>query len=110
MNLTGEHAQMIPIQDELRPVFPTVYGPKDYEQFRDQLDQIDQLLIHSGLEVDLVQTALDSWQQAHHPGASAKRRARVQRYLFCALRCSIARHLSGEAFRPFAIRLADSPQ
>lgn len=98
---------MIPLQDELRPVLPTVYGPKDFNDFRDQLEQIDELLGQSGLEVELVKTALEAWQKKY-PNATAKRIKRVERYLFCAVRCNIARHLTGEAFRPFAIRLADS--
>ncbi len=40
----------ISFQTDLRPLLPTVLGPKDYHDFRDRLEQMDRLLLNSDLE------------------------------------------------------------
>jgi len=41
-------------QPELRPDIPTVYGPLDYRVFTAQLEELDELLLHGGIENDFV--------------------------------------------------------
>lgn len=102
----------ISFQQELCPELPNVYGTKDYMEFREILIKIDQILKTSRLEHDLVMQALEQY-------ATNKQIDRKKFYnnkqsdfhygkLKHALRCNIARHLTGESYRAFSIRLADS--
>ncbi len=103
--------QMIAFQPDLRPALPNVYAASDYCEFRDQLTQIDVLLRISGTENELVDSAMLRWaSDAELSGVTItpEMQQRERQLLHYALRCNIARHLTGEAFRVFSIRLADS--
>jgi hypothetical protein len=105
-------AQLIPITLPLPPRLPTIEGNVDYRHFRDQLLQIDHLLLRSGLEHQFIATSVEDWLAKRQPGSkppSAKAQARFELHCRRALRCNIARVLLGESYRPFAARLADSP-
>lgn len=101
-------ATIIPFQTHLPQALPTIEGNVDYRQFRDGLLDIDQLLVDSGLETQLLASDLQRWLAAHD---QSTHRARQNHQLHGrrALRCNIARRLIGEDFRGFAARLADSP-
>ncbi len=43
-------AKKIAYQPEFRPVLPTVFGQKDYREFRETLIEIDNLLTRTGIE------------------------------------------------------------
>lgn len=94
-------------------MLPTIEGNVDYRDFRDQLERIEFLLIHSGVEAQFIQSSLQDWlAKAQSEGSSTSTKAqlsfqvRTQR----ALRCNIARSLlNNEDFRGFAMRVADSP-
>ena len=45
---------MIAFQPEFRPSVSTVYGPKDYRDFRDLLTEMDRILVTTGLEFNFV--------------------------------------------------------
>lgn len=102
----------ITFQHELRPELPNVYGTKDYSEFRKTLIKIDQMLIKSGLEHDLVTQALEQFvstnQIDHQDFYNSKKAGFHYGKLKHALKCNIARHLTGESYRAFSIRLADS--
>ncbi len=102
----------LPLQLELRPELPNIYGHSDYREFRDTLIKIDEILFKSGLEEQLVDQALEGWCKNHKKGGLKKfgyREATFHwNHLKHALRCNIARCLTGESFRAFSIRLADS--
>jgi hypothetical protein len=101
---------VIPFELHLQPALPTVLGNIDYHQLREQFQRIDELLIHSGLETQFVQECLEQWRVECAPRQlSAKAQLRFQEQSRGALRCNIARILLGEAYRDFAVRLADSP-
>lgn len=95
----------------LRPAIPNIYGASDYREFSDQLEKIDHLLRFSGAEESLVISALKRWERL-----SVKEGTKVtpadlqkqQRIFHYALRCNISRHLTGDSYRNFSIRLADS--
>jgi hypothetical protein len=90
-------------QPELRPAISTVYGPPDYRLFRDQLLEIDRLL-RAGIEAQFVREVL-----SHLPAdADAATRNRCAKNAVLALRCNIARKLTGLAYRAFAVRAAES--
>ena len=104
--------QTVPFQHELRPELPNVYGTLDYREFREMLIKIDELLIKSGLEHKLVNEALRDFVRKNNiedkKFYSSKSSLFHYKKLRHALRCNIARHLTGESYRTFSIRLADS--
>ena len=101
-------AIVIPFELPLPHVLPTIEGNVDYQEFRSQLLRIDQLLLQSGLETQLLQTDLERWlAQGKQPSAKAQQNRQLHSRR--ALRCNIARLIVDEDFRGFATRLADSP-
>jgi len=106
----------VPFQYELRPEIPheipNVYGSSDYRQFRDTLVKIDEILTKSGFEHQLVSQSLEKYvaenQLEPSPFFNSKKATFHYKNFRHALRCNIARHLTGESYRLFAIRLADS--
>jgi len=102
----------VPFQYELRPEIPNVYGTKDYQEFRDTLIKIDEILNKSDLEQKLISQAL--YQNVINNKIdprkfyNSKNATFQYRKLRHALRCNIARHLTGESYRLFSIKLADS--
>jgi len=102
---------MIAFQPNFRPAVPNVYGAADYCEFRDQLSKIDQFFRDSGVEDAMVDTALARWEHdVTQDGVmvDAAQRQRQWKTLHYAFRCNVARQLTGESFRIFSIRLADS--
>ena len=91
---------ILPAQIELRVTIPTVEGNVDYQQWRQQLERIDQLLLQSGLENQFVALSLEHWKaQATDPleSISVQQQQKFQEHSRRALRCNIARTLRGEA-------------
>lgn len=95
---------MISWQPELRPELPCVYGPVDYRIFRAQLLEIDRLLDEGGVEMDFVRASL----ALHDTSPKASQIQRLATQSARALRCNIARKLTGLDYREFAVRLAES--
>ena len=102
---------LLPYQDDLRPFVPTVLGNLEYNRFRLQLESIDHLPLHLGIEKRFLETAL-----AHELGkrqAEAKVSGKLrklcpgdqtafQKNTAIALRCSVLRTLTGQSYRVFA--------
>lgn len=99
---------IIPFELPLRKFLPTIEGNVDYRTFCDQLEQISQILVTSGLEDQMIEADLKQWLQGR-PSVSAQAQQNRQLHSRRALRCNIARLLLKEDYRGFAIRLADSP-
>ena len=99
---------IIPFQPTLPKALPTIEGNVDYRDLRDQLLRMDQLLIQSGLETQLLEARLQRWL-GEHPQASPRAQQNQQLHSRRALRCNLARILIRETPRGFAARLADSP-
>ena len=99
---------IIPFELPLLKVLPTIEGNVDYRTLRDQLLQIDQMLLLSGLESQFIQADMEHWLKGQKQ-VSAKDQQQRQRHSRLALRCNIARLLLQESYREFAVRLADSP-
>ena len=91
-------------QPELRPDIPTVYGPVDYHLFVAQLEEIDHLLLHGGIENDFVREVLDS----QPPEPNDKLRAHRSKNASLALRSNIARKILGLGYRELSVRIAES--
>jgi hypothetical protein len=100
------------LQFELRPEIPNVYGTADYREFRETLIKIDDLLNKNGFEHKLVKEALNQYVTEKQADAGKFYNSRQANFHYkkfrYALRCNIARHLTGESYRMFSIRLADS--
>jgi hypothetical protein len=101
-------AIVIPFELPLPRILPTIEGNVDYRDFRDRLVRIDELLLQSGLETQLIEADVRSWL-GRRRRVSAKAQQNRQRHSRRALRCNIARILIQEDYRGFAARLADSP-
>src|SRR5437016_10465513 len=101
-------ATIIPFQPPLPQVLPTIEGNVDYRQFRDQLLRIDQLLLQSGLETQLMEKDLERWM-GRRKKVSTKAQQNRQFHGRRALRCNLGRYLLREDFRGFAARLAERP-
>jgi len=85
-------------QLELTPTLSTVYGPADYREFREQLIQIDRLLLESGAEDRFLLNFV------------SKNERYVNKLPFFrkAFRTVILLILTNESYRDLAFRLADS--
>lgn len=102
------NATLIPFQPALPKVLPTIEGNVDYRDFRDRLLWINETLVISGLEIQLMEADLKGWT-ARGKTPSAKAVQNRELHSRRALRCNIARLLLGGGYRGFATRLADSP-
>lgn len=100
-------APTIAYQSALRPALPCVYGPVEFQEFRAQLVAIDGLLVAGRLEESFVQLAVAE-NAAAWADATPPQLARFARTSVLALRCNIARKLTGLSFRDFAVRAAES--
>jgi hypothetical protein len=99
---------IIPFELPLPKVLPTIEGNVDYRTLRDQLLQINQMLVASGLEEQFIDADLERWMKGRK-NISAKAQQNRQLHSRRALRCNIAQLLLKEDYRGFAVRLADSP-
>lgn len=79
----------------------------EFREFRDQLVVIDGMLQEGGIEAAFVQAAAAEHATAL-AGAGAKGWARFAQTSALALRCNVARVLTGLSYREFAVRAAES--
>ena len=104
--------EIVAFQEEFRPELPNVYSTYDYRIFRDILIKIDEIMTKSNLEHDLVLDSLQKSIQKDQKDDQALGKSKNLNYRYKilrhALRCNIARHLTGESYRLFSLRLADS--
>lgn len=101
-------AVIIPFELPLPVILQTIEGNVDYRTFRDQLLQIHENLVLSGLEDLFIQADLERWLKGQKR-VSAKAQQNRQFHSRRALRCNLARMVLQEDYRGFATRLADSP-
>lgn len=95
---------MIDIQTDLRPALPTVFGAKDYQEFRSTLEEMDRILVLSGAEHNLIMRLIANENKPLSPKAM-RRKYKLYR---SAIRYSILLTLTGYAHRVLAVRVADS--
>ncbi len=101
---------LIPFPTELRPALPTIVGNVDYLQLRQRLEQMDALLLASGLEQEFVEQSLQGWlSRRGQRSPSAEEQQKFQKRSRRALRCTILRTLLQEDFRGFSCQLAGHP-
>lgn len=100
---------ILPFPQELRPQLPTVVGNVDYLTLRQRLEQIDALLLASGVEEDFVRRALARWKTEGAREPTAHEQVKFQLRSRRALRCTILRTLLQEGYRRFSCQLAGHP-
>lgn len=109
---------LLPEQDYLQAPVPTVIGSIDYRTWRQRLERIDEILCASRAEELFVRLLVKRRREELEKTAGQKGKKYgglcegdqllIQRRASVALRTTIARTLSGDAYREFAARLADS--
>jgi hypothetical protein len=99
---------VLPFQESLLQALPTIEGNVDYRILRGQLQRIDELLISSGVETQLMEKDMTRWLSIQKRVSGQGQRNHLI-HSRRALRCNLARMLVKEDYRGFAARLADSP-
>lgn len=95
---------IIAYQHELRPVLPTVFGAKEYREFRKTLEEMDHILTATGIEHRvLTQKIIEK-----NPGLSIKRQRNLYRRFRQALRYCILLGITGLSYRKLSLRVTDS--
>ena len=93
------------IQNWLRPALTPVLENRDHRRLVNDLEQLDQSLKNSGLEVRAIKFALENL----HEGVSVKQRNRRAEFALYALRVELLRQMLGAAsFEAFSVTLASS--
>lgn len=107
-------SKIIPIQDYFRPALPPVLSCKDYDEEKQLLERVDQILRQSGVERQFLELSMEQFE------ANAKKLAEgeaqevrgvrdVERYLRHsrrALRCTVLKNLIGGSYRKMSKGLA----
>jgi hypothetical protein len=109
---------LVPEQEFLSCFVPTVLGPIEYREWKRQLERIHDLLRLSRVEETFQRLSLAQRNQAEQRKAEKETRPfyawgpteqeSYQRLCSQALRCNVARTLTGESLRDFGCRLAES--
>ncbi len=117
---SGVHlmTKILPFQNELQGALPVVIGNIEYNNFKGLLLRVAEIIELSGIEKQAIQYIID---EAIEDGLrSAKKEGKttfllseqmqmsLQEKVRLAIRVTIARKLTRQAYRPFSIRLAES--
>lgn len=108
MKINPSIGNILPFQPELRPVLPTIEGNVDYQEFRRQMERMDEMLVQGGVECKAVELRLKRWMKERKGSVRANSVRIFQLHTMKALRCNHARTLLGEDFRGMSCRMADS--
>lgn len=100
-------SETITFQPELRPELPLVDGPKEYHEQRALFIRLDELLALSDLDCEFFELSV-AHQKIDLATLSAAQQQSLRLHCSQAIRCNLARMLTGLSHREFCIRLADS--
>lgn len=110
--------ELVPEQQHLNGYIATVIGPIEFREWKGQLERIHEILNLSGVEETFQRLSLARRNDGERRAAEAEKRpayelstaeqAGYQRLSSQALRCNVSRTLTGESFRDFGCRLAES--
>jgi hypothetical protein len=95
---------IIAYQPELRPALPTVYGAKDYREFRSTLEEMDHILTATGIEHRIITQKMTEAEE----NLSVQRQQQVYARYRQGLRYSVLLTITGFSYRELSIRAADS--
>ena len=111
-------SKILPFQNELYQVLQIVIGNAEYNNFKALLFRIAEMIELSGIEKRAIEYILnkarkDGLKSAKQEGKttfelSEQMQMSIQEKVRFALRVTIARKLTQQAFRPFSVRLAES--
>jgi hypothetical protein len=110
--------ELVPEQEHLPGYIPTVVGPVEFREWKRQLERINEILSLGGVEETFQRLSLARRSKDERCAAEREKRpfrelgtveqASYQRLSSQALRCNVARTLTGESFRDFGCRLSES--
>ena len=102
--------KLIPFQNKLRQVLPVVTGNKDYNNFKNLLMRISEIIELSKIENRAIEYVVQMAEQELKPVSelSDQMLFSIQQKTTLALRCIVARKLTLLSYRAFSIRLAES--
>ena len=110
--------ELVPEQEHLSGYVATVLGNIEYREWKQQLERIDDLLSLSRVEETFQRLSLARRNDEEQRTAEKENRrfdefstveqASYQRRCSQALRCNVARSLTGDSFRDFGCRLSES--
>jgi len=95
---------IIAFQPELRPALPTVFGAKDYREFRAALEEMDRILAGTGIEARFIGDRIKTMGVDLSP----RRQQWHYRTLRMALRYSILLGITQDSHRALSRRVSDS--
>ena len=95
---------IIAFQPELRPALPTVFGAKDYREFRATLEEMDRILSGTGIEARFIGDRIKTMGVDLSP----RRQQWHYRTLRMALRYSILLGITQDSHRALSRRVSDS--
>ncbi len=95
---------IVAFQTELRPELPEINGSKDYREFRATLEDMDRILVKSGIEYRFISKHLEKLGLKPNTG-KYQFHCRTSRM---ALRYSILLALTNESYRELSRHVADS--
>ena len=93
----------IAYQPEFRPALPTVFGAKEYREFREILEQMDRLLIQTGVEHRMITESI-----ALAEGSTTVFQQHTYRRYRTGLRYCILLGITGCSYRELSMRASDS--
>lgn len=96
----------IPFQARIRQPIPTIHASKEFRDFAELLERMDEILIQSEIEQEVVVKYLEVAQRDGY--YDYEKLVKEQEKIRKALRCSIARSFTGLSLREFSLRLAES--
>ncbi len=96
-------ANIIEIQEYLRPALPRVIGCKDYQEQEKLLKRVDRILKESEVEKKFVRLSLEKFRSRSQKAATEKDLIRWSIRSEQALRCTILKNLLGEDYRGMSI-------
>ena len=94
----------INFQPELRPALPTVFGAKEYREFRATLEEMDRILTVTGIENRFIMRRINAMDGPLSP----KKMQWHYRTLRLGLRYSLLLGITGDSYRKLSCHVADS--
>lgn len=104
----------IAYQPELSQSLPEICNHKEYEQYRDLVERMDEIITKINLDLNFAENYLHKLHDQRIasgkvPELSMKQVSRATAHAVVAYRCTVAANLSGKSCREFSILLAMSP-
>jgi len=100
--------ETIAYQPSLVNPLPEILNNKDYNDYRNLLESIDEILKKSNIDLEFTAEYLEQKEKIRQKPLSSKQRAKIIREGIVAFRCSLAKILTKKSYRELSVALADS--